>query len=659
MKWNTLLHHLSRPWVLLGIGLMMTAMAYWPGLTGTWLFDDYPNIVDNPGVHITDASVAELTKAALSSPASDFKRPLASLSFAINYLATGTNAPAMKITNLFIHLLNGIAAFLLLRSLLRAARSEGSDGPGTRMGDRYAALMAAAWLVLPINISSVLYIVQRMESMANFAVLLGLWGYIAGRQRMLNGKTLGLPLATISVVAATAAGALAKETAVLLPLYAALVEIFIFRGRTASELGKRTDKRIVTFFIIILFLPLVAGAVWLTPGLLNSSTWVTRDFTLDTRLLSEARIVMDYIAWTILPTPRALSFYHDDFVISQGILSPPSTALSIAGIAALLALAWWLRNRIPLAGLGIALYFGCHLLTGTVLPLELVYEHRNYFSSMALILALGAAVAAIPSPNSFFRGLAGACLGMLMFHWIFITWMTSTAWGNPLALARELAYRAPESPRAQYELGRTYIIYSNYDSKSPFIPLVYEPLEHAARIPGSSVLPEQALIFMTSRMNLPVKDAWWQSIESKLKAHPATIQDESSLDALAQCLRDNACHFPAQNLLDAFGAALSHDRRSPRLLAMYANFAFEVIKDHDLAYRVQTEAVEKAPNEPAYRITLARIAMDRGNVAVAKEQLSALSSMNIGGRLSHDIDSLRASIGDLKDARCAQGADCQ
>jgi hypothetical protein len=650
MMWRNVGHHMSRPWVIFCLGLVVTVLVYWPGLSGTWLFDDYPNIVDNVGVHPKNWSIPDLVSAALSSPASDFKRPLASLSFAINYLITGANAPAMKFTNLCIHLLNGFAAFLFLRSLLRAA---GDDRSGSTVNDRKAALIAAAWLVLPINVSSVLYVVQRMESMANLAVLLGLWGYVAGRRRMLGEKRYGFLLAAGSVLGATAIGALAKETAVMLPLYAFLIEWFVFRGHSSSARGHAIDRRVAGFFVVFLLIPMTAGAIWLLPGLLNPSTWVTRDFTLSTRLLSEGRIVLDYIAWTLIPTPGALSFYHDDFVVSQGLLSPVTTSLSLAGIVALLCVSLWLRKRLPLAGLGIALFFGCHLLTGTVLPLELVYEHRNYFPSLGLLLTLLVMLSAVPTSRALAQNLARLCLGLFALLWIFITWSTAEAWGNPLTLARELAFRAPDSPRAQYELGRTYIIYSNYDPTSPFIPLVYEPLERAARVPGSSILPEQALIFMTSRMHLPVKDTWWDSIDDKLQKHPATIQDESSLDALAQCLRQTACNFPPERLYGAFGAALSHERRSPRLLAMYATFAWDTIKDKQLAYHVQREAVAGAPRESAYRIALGRFAVQLGDREELGRQISELQTMNVGGRLTSDLAPLQNAYARMTPAKCA------
>src|SRR5690606_27131700 len=137
-------------------------------------------------------------------------------------------------------------------------------------------------------------------------------------------------------------------------------------------------------FIVVLWLPMLLGLVWLLPGLLKPGGWAAREFSLETRLLSEARIVICYIGWIVLPTPQSLSFYHDDYLPSAGLLQPWTTLASMLAIAALLGFAWWQRLRRPLLALGIGLYFAGHVLTATILPLELVYEHRNYFSSFGL-----------------------------------------------------------------------------------------------------------------------------------------------------------------------------------------------------------------------------------------------------------------------------------
>lgn len=663
-------HFPRHGWVLVA-AFIVTIAAYWPGLSGAYLFDDYPNIVDNHGVQPPDSTLSSLVRAALSSPASEFKRPLASLSFAANYLVTGLDPYWMKLTNLILHLLNGLSVFLLSRLLLRSA-------PAKDQSDRaniLAVLVAAGWMLLPINLTAVLYVVQRMESMANLFVLLGLIGYVTGRRRMfglsLTGGTSpsparkggwgwsrlsyniqGLILCLISVTTPTAIGILAKETAVMLPLYALLIEWALFRFRKAQEPitlpqeggteTQRLDFRIVGLFLLVLLIPMVAGLTWLLPSALKPEAWAARDFTLGTRLLSEARIVIDYIGWTLLPTPGALSFYHDDFRISTGLLTPWTTLASIMVLAALIALAWWLRPRHPLVALGIALFLGCQLLTGTILPLELIYEHRNYFASFGLLLAVAPLLAA--PRNASFALPRHVLLAGLLLCWTALTTLTAYAWGNPLRLAEDLALRVPQSPRAQYELGRTYIIYSHYDPASPFTPLVYAPLEKAAALPDSSILPEQALIFMNARMHLPLKDAWWDSLVTKLKTRKPGVQDESSLGALTQCAHERRCDLPKNRMIDAFMAALAHPNPSARLLATYGDYAWNVLDDHALGERMVEEAAEVSPNEPAYQITLIRMLVALGHHDHARKALQQLELLNTGGRLDGSIAELKTSL---------------
>lgn len=633
-------------WRWLALTLFITALVYWPGLYGGWLFDDYPNIVDNRGVQPASADLHSLISAALSSPASDFKRPLASLSFAANYLETGLDPFWMKLTNLVIHLFNGALVFLLSRTLLRATRQPLA---GEHI-DRLAAILAGGWMLLPINLTSVLYVVQRMESMANLFVIAGLLGYVTSRMRMRQTPRSRAALVTgiLSLLTGTGLGLLAKETAVMLPLYACLVEGVLFRFRSNED---RVDWRIVTLFVVMLLLPAIAGLAWLLPITLRPETWAVREFTLRTRLLSELRIVLDYVNWTLLPLPQMLSFYHDDYIASTGWLSPWTTLASLFGLAALVAAAWCWRHSRPLVSLGIALFLGCQLLTATVLPLELVYEHRNYFASFGLLLSLVALVfprtgdgSSVPPHRLNLPGIGRAAFASIFLWWIALTSYTAYAWGDPLSLARELAQRAPESPRAQYELGRTYIIYSRYDPASVYTRLAYPPLEKAADLPGSSILPQQALIFMNSRMHLPLKEAWWDSMIASLKSRKPGVQDESSLAALTDCQRDGQCNLPLDKLSLAYEAALAHPGPSARLLAMYANYAWNLLDDHSLGARMMASAIAVNPREAVYRITLARMELAMHRMNEASEQIRQLEQLNFGGHLDAPIGELRRQL---------------
>jgi hypothetical protein len=622
----------------LGLALFGTLAVYWPGLHGGFLFDDYPNIVENKGVQPQHLAFSELARAALSSPSSSLKRPLASLSFAANYLLSGLNPFWMKLTNVVIHLLNGALVYLLSIKLLNASERSTSSRTGQQT-HRIAAIIAAAWLLLPINLTAVLYVVQRMESLANVFVLLGLLGYCHGRQLMLEGRErTGLLLCSFSIASGTALGLAAKETAVLLPLYAVLIESFTFRFRRTES---RADWRIAGLFFIVLVLPLTIGLVWQLPLILRPSTWASRDFTLVERLLSEARIVVDYIGWTLLPIPRFLSFYHDDFEISRSLFAPWTTALSLATLAVLAIAALALRRRHPLAALGIALFIGAQTLTATVLPLELIYEHRNYFASFGLLLVL------IPPLCSSTASLPLArrtlLLGLLLL-WTTQTATTAYAWGNPLRLSYEMAGRAADSPRAQYDLGRTYVALSKYDPDSPFTKMAYAPLERAAALPHSSILPEQALIYMNARMGRTVEDRWWDSLIEKLRARRPDAQDEGALGALTKCAIDQLCPLPPQRMVDAFLAALNHPAPRPRTLAAYSDYAWNVLQDRTLAEQLAADAVAAAPRESVYRITLIRMLIVQGKSVEAESQLAALSRLNVGGQLDNELRALETML---------------
>ncbi len=631
-----------------------------------------------------------MVNAAFSSPSSEFKRPIASLSFAANFLIGGLDPFWMKLTNLLIHLTNGVLVFVLVRALLQYTegasgfaiplrKEPSADTPADRdipePGSRPTILalwITAAWLLLPINLTAVLYVVQRMESLANLFILVGLIGYVHGRRRMLRGTdsqlfSPGFLLCLASLSLPTAIGTMAKETAVMLPLYAVLVEWCLFDFRVPASdsptgpTGVR-DRRLVTMFLVILVLPLLIGLGYLLPGLLQPKAWSTRDFTMTTRLLSEARVVVDYIRWTIFPTPRGLSFYHDDFDVSDGLLTPWTTLASIACLVGLIVAAIWLRRRRPLAALGISLFLASHLLTGTILPLELIYEHRNYFASLGLLLAImpsmvprsialpgsGVAVAGLTDALASQRfaarlryGLSLLPLLLLMAWWLWLTTMTAYAWGDPLRLARELASRAPESPRAQYELGRTYIIYSRYDPNSVFTRLAYAPLEQAASLPKSSILPQQALIFMNARMHLPIKDAWWDSMIAKLKSRKPGVQDESSLIALVHCMHETQCDLPKWRMNAAFQAAIAHPDPSARILAAYGEFAWNELSDIGLGEKMMTAATKAAPSEAAYRITLFHMYVTEKKFDEARRQLGKLQDLNMGGYLDKELAGLR------------------
>lgn len=627
------------PRIWMALAALLCVAIYWPGLSGGFLFDDYPNIVDNKALQIDSLSWHALAQAAWSSKSSDLKRPLSSISFALDYAAHGLSPYWMKMTNVIIHVLNGLVLFWLVRLLASQAAIKYSPRRAQWLG----AFVAAAWLLLPINLTAVLYVVQRMESLANLFVLLGLAGYVSGRQTMKEQRAGGATTAILSIAGGTLLGLGAKETAALLPLYACCIEWFVLGGFSSKAPNER--KFVWLTFTILLAMPLIIGLAVIIPKLLSPNAWANRDFTLAERLLTEPRIVLSYIYWTLLPTPSNLSFYHDDIAKSPGLLSPITTLLSLAGLLALGICAFILRRKNALFSLGLALFLCAQSLTATIIPLELVFEHRNYFASSGLMLSLGSLIVRPDESNS-----AGSdrikfiVAAALMSFWAAQTAMTAHAWSSPIQFAVEMAQRAPQSSRAQYRLGATLVEASKFDPHSASFALGRAALERSATLPGASTLGDQALILMACRTGLPMEENWWNRLFKKLKDHRPRAEDISSIMALTAKDTSGECTLPTDQMLRMFQIALSHPRPSANVLAAYADFAWHSLNDKQLAARVAMDAAAADPGNAQRQSTAIIMLAGSGQPEEAATDLTKVIARTPGIFSDEELSSLRKLI---------------
>jgi len=597
-----------RIWLGLAAALALAVIAYWPSLHGGYVFDDFINIVLNTNVHMHLFDWESLRIATLGPP-SAAHRPLAMISFAVDWYLGGDDPLRMKTENLIIHLINGLLLFGMLRALLRARRPA-FDAPRS---DLLALCVTAAWLLAPINFTAVAYIVQRMESLCQLFVLAGLWGYIAARVRMRDGKS-GFMLASASIVLGTAMGGLAKESAALLPLYALIAEWIMFGF---ARTNGRMDLRLLAMYLVLLILPACVAMYWVITHYLPSAAWVNRPFTLGERLLTEPRILWDYVQWSLLPLPNQMALNHDTIRLSHALLDPPTTTLAILGLAVALVAALRLRHTRPLVTIGIAWFFAAHLLTGTVIPLELAFEHRNYFASIGLYLALFSfAAPPIATPLPFVR--TTACIVLILFF-ATVTWVRALNWSNPLLFALSEAQMNPDSPRAAYDLANAYVVLSQNRADSPLIPDAFKAMEHAATMPGANILPDQGLLLLSARLHRAPPDGTWARMQHKLATQPPSVQDVDALYQLNNCVLQTACEFPASEMVNSFLAALQHTPPDTGVLSIYASYAFNVMHDSVLALELARDAVKEKPRDIQMRANLLRLLAASGQHAAAEE----------------------------------------
>lgn len=598
-----------------------TAGIYAPGLSGGFIFDDFPNIVAHDAFRALHEGRGSLWEAATSMKAGPTRRPLSMLSFAAQISETGFDPRAFKIVNLSFHLINGLLLFLLTRILAtRITRSQGGRWIGGPTG--LALLVTAAWLLAPVNLTGVLYVVQRMESLSTLFTLAALLGYVAGRELMLQGSARGLALCWIALALGTVLGLLAKESAALTPLYALLIETIVYGFRSGGS--TRGRHGLVTLYLLLLVIPGLAGLAWILPGVLGSANYGgSRGFSLDERLLTEARVLWTYIGWILLPRLQAMGFYHDDYVISHGWLDPWTTLPAVVGLSALLGAAVLLRKRAPLAALGLGLFFSAHLLTATVIPLELVFEHRNYFASAGLLLALMALVLRAGLVMVFARvAFVGAFIALSAA----LTSIRAATWGDPILLAMTTASQHPGSPRANYELAHALLLFTE-DPQGPLFSLGMQALKQAAALPRSGLLPAQGAIFFSSRLGVEPDERWWVMLRERVRG-PVSEEDLNALYTLVECRIEQICRFDTGKLGEILETAVAAHPANPALVTYYANYAANLAHDLSLAHRLMQRAVALAPGKLAYWANLAELQIFTGQRREAAYSLQRMRELS-------------------------------
>lgn len=369
-------------------------------------------------------------------------RPLSLITFAFQQ-DQWPDAYYFKMINLIIHLANSVLVYYIFTLILKKLE--------LKVEYHWVALVAALlWAVSPIQISSVLYVVQRMTLLSSFFVLCGLVIFLKFRDCLSHSRS-ELKAWVIFLVGLAGAGMLAifsKESGVLLLVYILILEMALF-----NSFDRRDDSAVKVFRVFCLLTPLVALILYMSSKVLFDpvSAYSARDFSLSERLLTQGRVLFDYISNIILPRASTLGLYHDDYRISRGLLDPPSSLFSLLGLLILIGFGWMLRHKMPLLIISILWFLGGHILESTILPLEIYFEHRNYLPAMLiplLLVALFVAVIKKVKSKLVYYLIWSMGLSYLLLL-LSITVSQASLWGDEFKYSMVQAAEHPESIRAR------------------------------------------------------------------------------------------------------------------------------------------------------------------------------------------------------------------
>ncbi|QKK02223.1 MAG: hypothetical protein HND55_05880 [Pseudomonadota bacterium] len=432
------------------LGLVMCYLVYLPGLHGPLLLDDQANLAEVNAFLEGEKTARAVIFDNRSGP---LGRPVAMATFVLDASLWGESVWYFKHTNLVIHLVTGLMVYLLASLLLRTTHQDSSAA-------WRAALIAIIWLALPIHASTVLYLVQRMAQLSALFMVAGLCAYVGGRVLLERGRYSGLLLIWAGVPVLTVLAALSKENGLLVPALAAAIELFWFRrGNWFQPPASRGRRWIDGFFVAFLLMPGLLAVIWLlsNPDRLTGG-YLLRDFSLWERLLTQPRVLWDYVSSILLPNGPRLGIFHDHFPVSHNLWSPLTTLPALLAWLGVIVAVWLLRRKSPLFAGGMALFLVGHVMESSIWPLEIYFEHRNYLPSIGLLLAVVGIVECVASrmsvPTAGFRVTGLSLLVVLPLVYLGTTYGRAFVWSDSRMFYSSQYEVYPESVRLNsYLLG--------------------------------------------------------------------------------------------------------------------------------------------------------------------------------------------------------------
>ncbi len=351
-QYNSRLNFLaiSGGWLLL---FLATVFAYWPGLSGPFVLDDHSNIGALGSLGgVTDWET--FTAFVFGGTAGPTGRPLALLTFLIDGNNWPTDPWPFKRTNLAIHLINAVLLGVLLVRILRLLNFD------KRNALWIALLTTACWALHPFLVSTTLYAVQRMAQLATLFIFAGLISYLYGRSLLAINAVKAYWVMSVSIGVFTLLAMLSKENGILLPVLIGVIELTV----VASQRDRlaRLNRYWLAVFIVV---PTLVIAGYLARILFNDDFFVVvppSDFSLYERLLTQPRILIDYLQQWFIPKLYTTGVFQDHFIKSTGLLAPVTTVLAIGLHGLVIGLAFVKRRQWPLIALAALFFYASHLL---------------------------------------------------------------------------------------------------------------------------------------------------------------------------------------------------------------------------------------------------------------------------------------------------------
>ena len=416
-------------WVLASISIAF--LVYLPGLKGDFIFDDTSNL-KHISVFSQYFGLDALIKFVLSNEAGPLKRPISTLSFLLNARTWPADPYYFKLTNILIHLTNGILLYIVTCKLLLQLKLKNINIRAV------SVLNMSIWLLHPFFVSTTLYVVQRMSMLPTLFVLLGIYFYLLARQTLITNKTKGVIYLISSIGLCTILATLSKENGIILPLLILMIESILAK----QNINLKLNKRLKLIFLILPSIIIISAFIYKIPGFVEG--YNIREFSPYERLLTQSRVAINYLLHLFTPQYLTESVYTDGFIISQSLLQPLSTLFSILLIISLITISLMFKKKYPIISLSILFFFIALIIESTIIPLEIYFEHRSYLPSLFVFLPIAVFLITIVNKSKVYYLIIFSLITYLTFN----TYLRTKLWSNNNKLITITSIKFPQSVRA-------------------------------------------------------------------------------------------------------------------------------------------------------------------------------------------------------------------
>lgn len=595
---------------------------YWPGISGPSLLDDRSSV-------LTIGDLQESPERALDYVFGDksgaLGRSVSMATFVLEKLYLNEGIEGNKRTNIILHIVNGLLVVWLFWLLFRFL-----DMSGYRW---LAVVLGGIWLLHPFFVSTVLYVVQRMAMLSTFFMLLTCISYVSWRLSMLSGRAAHWKL--LLMLLFFALGMLSKENTIVIVPTLLLLEVMWFecRGPDDSVIGWLKK----TCYTLIVAGSTVMSAVLFLRYEQLAERFSRRPFTLDERLLTQSRVVWDYLGQLVNPQLQRMGLYHDDVLVSQSLQMPQTTQYAVIGWGLLLTLCLvmlkWRYGRLMV--FGVAWFLLGHSVESTVLPLEMYFEHRNYAPSIGILIVLGAACAAVITR---WRSLQGPILVYLCVGLLLLSAQTSSqvlVWSSrPLLMLHHLNGH-PQSSRANTDMAVQMALHGELDAALQYSHAAY--LASQNKSSGMERLADREIrnLALSCTAKKPPPEGMLDNWGSEDPNRP--LSSVATLLTMVRLLQDEKCpHIDRVAFADSMASVYLADEKKRGAAKIYASLAIleNALARYDKALAYAERVLQVSPQNRKALLMKLHFVTALGQLDAKQAVVEQLQALEAQGKLT-------------------------